>query len=364
MKVETNAGEMDNPTMSTGNLTNELFNQLATRYIDGNLTGNTTTGGFKISYFLNLSLNVLTIFMLLVTMVSLGCTMEVSKIKKHLLKPKGVGIALVAQFCIMPLTAFSLAKILQMDSIKAVTVLICGCCPGGTLSNIFSLALKGDMNLSIVMTTCSSIAALGMMPLLLFAFCQGFSGIENAVPYAGITTTLALTLIPCTTGIFINYYKPKYAPVVTKTGLIVLIVCTALASVLSGMAVKDVMWMIFMPDVLAVAALMPLTGFALGYAISSVFRLNAQCCRTISMETGCQNIQLCTAILKVAFPPEVIGPMFLFPLVYIMFQCSEALLLTLGYRCYQTHFKPPTQGADPYDCVNVKTEEMRPKAKG
>uniref|UniRef100_A0A3B4APY6 Hepatic sodium/bile acid cotransporter n=1 Tax=Periophthalmus magnuspinnatus TaxID=409849 RepID=A0A3B4APY6_9GOBI len=298
-------------------------------YFEGNLTGNATTGGFKISYFLNQSINILTVLMLLVTMVSLGCTMKVSKIKNHLLKPKGVAIALVAQFCIMPVTAFSLAKILQMDSIKAVTVLICGCCPGGTLSNIFSLALKGDMNLSIVMTTCSSIAALGMMPLLLFVFCQGFSGLENAVPYGGITTTLVLTLVPCTAGILINYYTPKYAPVVTKTGLVVLVVCTILVSVLSGMAVRGVMWMIFMPDVLAAAALMPLTGFTLGYVMSAV----SQCCRTISMETGCQNIQLCTAILKVAFPPEVIGPMFLFPLVYIMFQCGEALLLTLCFRC-------------------------------
>lgn len=61
-----------------------------------------------------------------------------------------------------------------------------------------------------------------------------------------------------------------------------------------------------------------------------------RCSRTISMETGCQNIQLCVVILKVAFPPEVIGPMFLFPLIYITAQCSEAVLLALCYRCYQT----------------------------
>ena len=54
------------------------------------------------------------------------------------------------------------------------------------------------------------------------------------------------------------------------------------------------------------------------------------------METGCQNIQLCVVILKVAFPPQVIGPMFLFPLVYITAQCSEAVLLALCYRWYQT----------------------------
>lgn len=61
------------------------------------------------------------------------------------------------------------------------------------------------------------------------------------------------------------------------------------------------------------------------------------------METGCQNIQLCIVILKVVFPLEVIGPMFLFPLIYITMQCTEALLLALCYRCYQT-FKSPSEG--------------------
>lgn len=68
-----------------------------------------------------------------------------------------------------------------------------------------------------------------------------------------------------------------------------------------------------------------------------------RCSRTVSMETGCQNIQLCLVILKVAFPPQVIGPMFLFPLIYITLQCAEALLLALCFRCYQT-VKPPAEG--------------------
>lgn len=95
----------------------------------------------------NKFINITSIITLFVTMIGLGCTMEISKIRSHLLKPKEVAIALMAQFGIMPLTAFCLTKLLQMDTVKALTVLICGCCPGGTLSNIFALALQGDMNL-------------------------------------------------------------------------------------------------------------------------------------------------------------------------------------------------------------------------
>lgn len=74
------------------------------------------------------------------------------------------------------------------------------------------------------------------------------------------------------------------------------------------------------------------------------------------METGCQNIQLCSAILKVAFPPEVIGPLFLFPLIYIVFQGAEALFLIILFRMYQ-RFKPSTEGE--ISCQSVKDKLNR-----
>lgn len=125
----------------------DIFTGISNNYSEGNGSGNGSIGAHNIPTNLNRALNVFTIIILFITMISLGCTMEISKIKAHFLKPKGVAIALVAQFVIMPLTAFSLVKILHMGPIEALTVLICGCCPGGNLSNIFSLALKGDMNL-------------------------------------------------------------------------------------------------------------------------------------------------------------------------------------------------------------------------
>ncbi|MGH0124645.1 UNVERIFIED_CONTAM: hypothetical protein FKN15_036718 [Acipenser sinensis] len=115
-----------------------------------NVTVSNSTSVFQspLSPLVDKAISCITIIILFITMVSLGCTMEISKIKAHILKPKGVAIAVVAQYGIMPLTAFTLAKVFQLGSIESVTVLICGCCPGGNLSNIFALALKGDMNLS------------------------------------------------------------------------------------------------------------------------------------------------------------------------------------------------------------------------
>nr|XP_004540816.1 sodium/bile acid cotransporter [Maylandia zebra] len=327
---------------------------------EANASDNVTLATLNIQGPINKTVNILTVLNLFITMISLGCTMEIFKIKAYLFKPKGVAIALLSQFCIMPITAFSLAKILQMEPIKAVTVLICGCCPGGTLSNIFSLVVKGDMNLSIVMTTCSNIAALGLMPLLLYIFSQGFTGLENAVPYAGILTALAFTLVPCAFGIAINHFKPNTAVTVKKVGLSILIISSIIICILSFYIVSNVIWMILMPDALIAASLMPLIGFTLGYVMSVLCRLSPQCSRTISMETGCQNIQLCVTILKVAFPLEVIGAMFLFPLLYITFQCAEVFLFALGFKCYQ-RVKPPADDTEKEEDQVVDPQDKEAK---
>lgn len=61
------------------------------------------------------------------------------------------------------------------------------------------------------------------------------------------------------------------------------------------------------------------------------------------METGCQNIVLCSTILKVAFPIEVVGPLYLFPGVYFVFQFFEAAMIIMLFWCYQ-RFKRKEKG--------------------
>ncbi|XP_048830449.1 sodium/bile acid cotransporter [Brienomyrus brachyistius] len=296
-----------------------------------------------------------TIIILFITMISLGCTMEVAKIQEHIAKPKGVVIAIVAQYGIMPLSAFTFAKIFQLGPVAAMTVLICGCCPGGNLSNIFTLGLQGDMNLSILLTTFSNVMGLGMMPLLLYVYYQGIFSLESAVPYGGITLALVLTLIPCAIGIAINHWAPRFSPIIIKVGLSTLSVTAIVIFILCGIEVRDTIGLVLSPPLVATAALMPVIGFLFGYMMAFIFNLNQQCRRTIAMETGCQNVQLGTTILKVVFPHEIIGPLFLFPLIYVTFQAGEAVLLTILFRCYQ-RFKTPSKKKTVY--VTVNTEEV------
>ncbi|NXK25561.1 NTCP protein, partial [Arenaria interpres] len=288
------------------------------------------------------ALNVILIVVLFVIMVSLGCTMEIAKITTHLRKPKGVAIAVMAQYGVMPLTAFLLGKLFQLGATESLAILICGCCPGGNLSNIFSLALRGDMNLSIVMTTCSTVLAIGLMPLLLYLYSRGLyeGDLEGKVPYKGIITSLVLMLIPCAIGIILNEKKPQYTSFIIKAGMVVLLLSSAAIIVLSVASVGSTIMVVFSPSLLGSSALMPFIGFLLGYVLSAVFKLNDRCRRTVCMETGCQNVQLCSTILKVAFAPEVIGPLYFFPLLYLLFQLGEGLLLILVFRIHDGLKKP------------------------
>ncbi|NXA25617.1 NTCP protein, partial [Ibidorhyncha struthersii] len=288
------------------------------------------------------ALSAVLIVVLFVIMVSLGCTMEIAKITTHLRKPKGVAIAVMAQYGVMPLTAFVLGKLFQLGATESLAILICGCCPGGNLSNIFSLALRGDMNLSIVMTTCSTVLAIGLMPLLLYLYSRGLyeGDLEGKVPYKGIITSLVLMLIPCAIGIILNEKKPQYTGFIIKTGMVVLLLSSAAIIVLSVASVGSGITVVFSPSLLGSSALMPFIGFLLGYVLSTVFKLNDRCRRTVCVETGCQNVQLCSTILKVAFAPEIIGPLYFFPLLYLLFQLGEGLLLILVFRIHDRIKKP------------------------
>lgn len=73
--------------------------------------------------------------------------MTIEGIVSHIKRPKGVIIALLCQYGIMPAAAFGLTQIFDLGVYPAISVLICGCCPGGNLSNMLAFAINGDMNL-------------------------------------------------------------------------------------------------------------------------------------------------------------------------------------------------------------------------
>lgn len=96
---------------------------------------------------LSLVLSVVLTIMLAMVMFAMGCTVDATKLWQHLRRPWGIIIGFLCQFGIMPFTGFALALAFNVLPVQAVVIIIMGCCPGGSSSNIIAYWLDGDMDL-------------------------------------------------------------------------------------------------------------------------------------------------------------------------------------------------------------------------
>ncbi|XP_041080599.1 sodium/bile acid cotransporter 4-like [Polyodon spathula] len=294
-------------------------------------------------------------------MLGLGCTVEVSQLGEHVRRPIGVLLALISQFVIMPLLAFLLALIFNLDEVAAIAVLLCGCCPGGNLSNIMSLLVNGDMNLSIIMTISSTALALFLMSLCLWIYSRAWinTPVVDLMPFGAIILTLFSTLIPIGLGVFVRYRYNRAADIIIKISLWSLLATLFILFILTATMLGPELLATIPASVYVVAVLMPLAGYAAGYGLGALFNLPPNSKRTVSLETGCQNVQLCTAILKLAFPPHIIGGIYMFPLLYALFQAAEAGLIILAYKMYRKHILHKQEPLDEDDDTDVTYKKLK-----
>ncbi|XP_073526516.1 ileal sodium/bile acid cotransporter-like [Phyllobates terribilis] len=285
----------------------------------------------RFNIILNTVLSIVITVMLALVMFSMGCTVEIKRFWGHIKRPWGIAIGFLCQFGIMPLTAFVLSLAFDIHPVQAVVVLIMGCCPGGTGSNILAYWVDGDMDLSISMTTCSTLLALGMMPLCLFLYTKTWVDSNSIIiPYDSIGISLVTLVVPVGIGMFVNYKWPRAAKIILKVGSITGGVLIVLIAVVGGVLYKG-SWNID-PKLWILGTIFPAAGFIFGFLLAYISNQTWSRCRTVSLETGMQNTQLCTTIIQLSFTTEQLSLMFTFPLIYSVFQILFAVLLLIGYR--------------------------------
>ncbi|XP_009883321.1 PREDICTED: sodium/bile acid cotransporter 4 [Charadrius vociferus] len=179
--------------------------------------------------------------------------------------------------------------------------------------------------------------------------------LARLLPLGAVSLTLGSTLLPIGLGVLIRYRHPRAADLLVKISLWSLLVTLVILFILTGTMLGPDLMAHIPASVYAIAVLMPLAGYALGYGLATVFKMPPHCRRTVSLETGCQNVQLCTAILKLTFPPELIGSMYMFPLLYALFQSAEAGLFVLAYKMYgRDSYKQDTLGEEEDTDISYK----------
>ncbi|XP_058478432.1 ileal sodium/bile acid cotransporter [Solea solea] len=297
---------------------------------------------------LSLVLSVVLTVMLALVMFSMGCTVDAKKLLGHIKRPWGIIIGFLCQFGIMPFTAFALALAFDVLPVQAVAIIIMGCCPGGSGSNIICYWLDGDMDLSISMTACSSILALGMMPLCLLIYTTTWvdSG-SIKIPFDSIAITLVGLLVPIALGMYFKTRWPRIAKKILKVGSIAGFALILIIAVVGGILYQS-SWIIA-PALWIIGTIYPFIGFSLGFLLARFTGQPWHRCRTIALETGFQNSQLCSTIIQLSFSSSELEVMFSFPLIYSIFQLVAAVSSVGSYRLYKRFCSRGLADADSED---------------
>ncbi|XP_070041694.1 sodium/pyruvate cotransporter BASS2, chloroplastic isoform X2 [Nicotiana tomentosiformis] len=220
-------------------------------------------------------------------MLSMGLTLTFEDFRRCLRNPWTVGVGFLAQYFIKPLLGFAIAMALKLSAPLATGLILVSCCPGGQASNVATYISKGNVALSVLMTTCSTIGAIVMTPLLT----KLLAGQLVPVDAAGLAiSTFQVVLVPTIIGVLSNEFFPKFtSKIITITPLIGVILTTLLCASPIGQ-VADVLKTQGAQLLLPVAALHA-AAFFLGYWLSK-FSFGESTSRTISIECGMQSSAL------------------------------------------------------------------------
>ena len=141
-----------------------------------------------------------------VIMFGMGLTLKAEDFKVVFSRPKDVLVGCLAQFTVMPLLAFALTRVFRLEPALAIGVILVGCCPGGTASNVITYLAKGDLALSVGMTAVSTVLAPVLTPLLVWLL----AGETVDVDVVGmLLSILWVVILPIALGLLVKRFWPR-----------------------------------------------------------------------------------------------------------------------------------------------------------
>ena len=236
-------------------------------------------------------------YFLMIIMFAMGLTLTLPDFQEILL-------GVVAQFVIMPLCAVAVARMLGLNEALAVGLLMLGSVPGGTSSNVITYLAKGDVALSVAMTSVSTLLSPIITPMLMLTLADTRTDVDGA----GMALTLVQTvLLPVVGGLVIRYFADQWISLITPVlpWISILgiggVVFPAVANNAERLASVGLI-------VFAAVLAHNVFGFALGYFTGKLFRMPASANRTMAVEVGTQSAGLASGMSAKFFSPEAALP--------------------------------------------------------
>ncbi|KAK4313891.1 hypothetical protein Pmani_014788 [Petrolisthes manimaculis] len=238
-------------------------------------------------------------FVVVLPCLLLGLRLDLQVIQNLTIKPVGPVVGICCQFLFMPLLAFALGKIaFHSDTLTQLGLFLLGCCPGGSGSNMWTHLLGGSLDLSVLMTFCSTLLAFGALPLWVSLLGRRIvEGTSFVIPYVKLTIVLLLLIMPCMAGYFIQRFLPKVTTVLKKLITPAIIICILLVFIL-GVYANYYLLAFFSTKHFLTGLALPVLGYLSGLGLSSAYRLPWKDRIAISIETGLQNGTLVYVMLQ------------------------------------------------------------------
>ncbi|MBP1851384.1 bile acid:sodium symporter family protein [Rhizobium halophytocola] len=246
--------------------------------------------------------------LLSIIMFGMGLTLSLDDFREVARRPFDVAIGVVSQFLIMPLLAVLLTMLIPMTPEVAAGVILVGCCPGGTSSNVMTYLSKGDVALSVACTSVTTLVAPIVTPFLVWLFASQFLPVDAMAMFLSI---VKVVLVPLALGVILQKLVPSVVraaipalPLVSVIG-IVLIVAAVVAASKGAIATSGLL-------IFAVVVLHNGLGYLIGFFAGRVFGLSLAKRKAIAIEVGMQNSGLGAALATAHFSPAAAVPSAIF----------------------------------------------------
>jgi BASS family bile acid:Na+ symporter len=247
-----------------------------------------------------------------IIMLGMGLTLQPDDFQRLVEQPRDVAIGAVTQWVVMPLAAYALTVALSLPTELAIGVVLVGAAPGGTASNVMTYLGKGDVALSVAITTVTTLTAPVVMP----AWVVFLAGEQLNVTFGQMFSSIVqVVFLPVVAGLTLRYVLDRKAPDVAEASLDVFPAVSVVAIVAIVAAVVGLSKGTILSAGAAVAvAVVAHNGIGLGtgYGVGRLTGMSEDRARTCAFEVGLQNSGLAVALATSFFSPAAALPPALF----------------------------------------------------
>ena len=232
-----------------------------------------------------------------IAMFGMGLTIKMGDFQVVFSRPKEILIGCLAQYTVMPFLAWILAVVLRLPEDLALGVILVGCCPGGTASNVITYIAGGDVALSVGMTIVSTLVAPLATPSLVYVLAGAWVEVSFI---AMVLSVVKVILVPVLLGILIRSILGKQIQKISE--LLPLISVVSIVMIISGIVAVNADKIISCGMlVLGVVILHNLCGMGIGLVAAKLLKVPYDKVTAIAIEVGMQNSGLAISLATANF---------------------------------------------------------------